>query len=197
MGLVSMRELARVRGVSLTAVQKALKSGRIHTTPGPDGKPKIDLEAAMAQWDANTEQAKRRTAPDKAPATAPQAPTTGTNPPTPPPKVPGASSTYADSRAIREAYLARIARLTYEERVGKMVESDRVKLEAFQAARLTRDTLLNLPNKISHELAAEVDPDKVHNLLTRAINGVLDELAAEGVRRMEQKEAQLGQGNTG
>lgn len=42
---VSMREYARLRGVNLSAVQNAIKSGRIHTEP--DGK--IDVEDPLPQ----------------------------------------------------------------------------------------------------------------------------------------------------
>ena len=53
---VSMREYARLRGVNLSAVQNAIKSGRIHTEP--DGK--IDVEEANRDWFINTDQSKQR-----------------------------------------------------------------------------------------------------------------------------------------
>src|SRR5574344_1686904 len=53
---VSMREYARLRGVNLSAVQNAIKSGRIHTEP--DGK--IDVEEANRDWFINTDQSKHR-----------------------------------------------------------------------------------------------------------------------------------------
>ena len=51
-----MREYARLRGVNLSAVQNAIKSGRIHTEP--DGK--IDVEEANRDWFINTDQSKQR-----------------------------------------------------------------------------------------------------------------------------------------
>ena len=53
---VSLREYARIRGVHLNAVQTAIKSGRIHTTP--DGK--IDVEEANRDWFINTDPALQR-----------------------------------------------------------------------------------------------------------------------------------------
>lgn len=48
---VSLREYARLRGVNLSAVQNAIKSGRIHKTV--DGK--IDVEEANRDWFINTD----------------------------------------------------------------------------------------------------------------------------------------------
>src|ERR1051326_7764278 len=47
---VSLRAYARHRGVSLGAVQKAIKAGRIQKTSSGQ----IDVEAADAQWERNT-----------------------------------------------------------------------------------------------------------------------------------------------
>ena len=54
MGL-SIRAYARHRGVSDTAIHKAIKTGRI--TPESDGT--IDPDKADAQWEANTDPSKR------------------------------------------------------------------------------------------------------------------------------------------
>lgn len=48
---VSIREYARLRGVSDTAVHKALKQGRI--TAEPDGS--IDVDRANKEWEENTQ----------------------------------------------------------------------------------------------------------------------------------------------
>ena len=53
---VSLRAYARHRGCSLTAVQKAIRGGRI--TPEPDGT--IDPGKADAEWSANTGAARGR-----------------------------------------------------------------------------------------------------------------------------------------
>ena len=50
MPLVSLRQYAKHRGVSHTAVEKAVKQGRIHLTP--DGR--LDVEAADREWSRNT-----------------------------------------------------------------------------------------------------------------------------------------------
>ncbi len=53
---VSLRAYARHRGVSDTAVRKAIKSGRITTEP--DGT--IDVAKVDQEWTLNTDQAQQR-----------------------------------------------------------------------------------------------------------------------------------------
>lgn len=84
---------------------------------------------------------------------------------------------YAQSRAVREAYQARLAKLEYEHKSGKLVEVDKVKAAAFRTARTVRDGLLNLPDRVAHELAHETDPTKVHLRLSTEIRTVLEALA--------------------
>ena len=54
---MSLRTYARHRGVALSAVQKAIATGRIH--PEPDGR--IDPIKADAQWDRHTRTAQPTT----------------------------------------------------------------------------------------------------------------------------------------
>src|SRR3989304_739104 len=49
-GSISLRAYAKHRGVSLPAVQKAIRAGRITTTPAG----KIDSARADADWERNT-----------------------------------------------------------------------------------------------------------------------------------------------
>lgn len=126
------------------------------------GRDRIDPVAADAAWDANTNPGK-------------QASMGGAD------KARGPS--YAESRAIREAYQARLAKLEYEEKISKLVEVDKVKLEAFELGRMLRDLILNIPNRISTEAASETDPVKVHSLLTVELNKALEEIVNATKRR--------------
>lgn len=157
---LSLRAYAKHRGVTLQAVQKAIATGRIATVTTA-GKKGINPDQADRQWDATTDPGMQR----------------GQKQPT------ETSSTFQQARAMREAYLAKVAKLVYEERIGKLVSAEKVKAEAFEAARMTRDAILNLPNRISHELASETDPSKIHNLLTIELTKALEELANAGKRR--------------
>ena len=169
MALLSLRAYAKHRGVSLAAVQKAIRSGRIATTA--DGA--IDSERADADWSAKTRPGQKRHSP--APAlVAPVVPFVE-----PPRSDPGGAGgvDYFRARAIRESYLARLAKIEFEEKSAKLVSRDEVQIAAFTKARTVRDSLLNIPDRLAATLAAETDADNVHQVLTVEIRKALDELA--------------------
>lgn len=169
MALLSLRAYAKHRGVSLAAVQKAIKSGRIATAA--DGS--IDSERADADWSAKTRPGQKRRSP--APAiVAPVVPFVE-----PPRSDPGGAGglDYFRARAIRESYLARLAKIEFEEKSAKLVSRDEVQIAAFTKARTVRDSLLNIPDRLAATLAAEADADNVHQMLTVEIRKALNELA--------------------
>jgi hypothetical protein len=51
-----------------------------------------------------------------------------------------------------------------------------VKRESFRTARQVRDSLLNLPDRLAAELAAETNQFKVHQRLVKEIRRALEEL---------------------
>ena len=156
---VSIRKYAEHRGLSHTAVQKAIKQGRIQLT----SERKIDIEQADRDWLRNT-----------SPMNAPQ--------PVANIEAVGSGPSYAQSRAVRELYLARLAKIEFEERSHKLVSRDEVKVAAFSMARTVRDSLLNIPDRIAAMLAAESDPTRVHHILTEELRRALIELSGNGSR---------------
>ena len=183
---MSLRAYARHRGVSLRAVQKALASGRISTRP--DGR--VDPEIADANWARNTAprpQPVSRTTGTGAPVAAASAssPQTGhhhatrrTTPPEPPdPPRLESGLEYSKARAVRESYMARLAKIDFEERTEKLISRDEVKVAAFNRFRQFRDGMLNIPDRLAAVLAAESDPRRVYDLLTAEIRKALQEFA--------------------
>ena len=79
---------------------------------------------------------------------------------------PVAGLDYFRARAIRESYLARLAKIEFEEKTAQLVSRDEVQVAAFTRARTVRDNLLNIPDRLAATLAAESDADKVHQILT-------------------------------
>lgn len=166
MALISQRAYAKHRGVSLAAVQKAIKAGRIRTAA--DGK--IDAAQADADWERNTGPRQQTgkaasSVPPPKPAPAPAAE-----------PMPGGLD-YARARAVRENYMARLAKIDFEERSGKLVSRDEVQVAAFNKFRTFRDGMLNIPDRVSALLAAESDASKVHGSLTSEIRKALLEFA--------------------
>ena len=160
MPLVSIRQYGKHRGVSHTAVEKAVKQGRIRLTA--DGK--VDVEAADRDWSRNSSPVN---APKPALRTAPIS------------DGPSSGPTYAQSRAVRELYLARLAKIEFEERSTKLVSRDEVRVAAFTTARTVRDNLLNIPDRLAAMLGAESDPSRVHQILTEEIRKALSELSGD------------------
>ena len=80
---------------------------------------------------------------------------------------------------MRELYLARLAKIEFEERAAKLVSRDEVTVAAFTKARTVRDNLLNIPDRLAAMLAAEVDPTQVHQILSDEIRKALIELSGD------------------
>lgn len=175
------RRAAGLKGGTPSAVHKAITAGRIHR--GADGL--IDPVQADAAWDATTDDTRGDGSgevgptPPVAPVRRP-APSPAAVEPMPTPVAGGgAAPSYATSRAIREAYAARLAKITYEERSKVLVDAARVQAEAFRRARDTRDAVLAIPGRLAAILAADTDPVSVEAILSAELRAVL-EVQADG-----------------
>jgi len=181
---VGVRAYARARNVSHVAVLKAIKSGRLARAVSRDsaGRPRIDPAIADREWDENVDPAARRerkaggrplrTEPGLYGEDVSAAPSRPRDPNLP---------SYTDSRAIRELYQARLARLEYERQAGNLVDADGVRVEAYKAARALRDALLAFPARISARLASETTEHGVRELLVEEITLALQELSDQGL----------------
>lgn len=172
MGAVSFREYARQRGISAAAVSKAVKEGRlIHGVVLDDaGKKCIDPDIADAEWAAMTDNT--RGAPSHAKPRGHGVSTVVQ----PAAAVADEPPKFMESKAKREAFMAELARLEYEEKSGKLVQVEDVKRESFRVARIVRDSMLNIPDRVAAELAAETDPFRVQQRLAQEIRLALTEL---------------------
>src|ERR1035441_10362902 len=119
---ISQRAYARLRGVALSAVQKAIAAKRI--TPNPDGT--IDPERANQDWERNTFAGKTlhpATSPKVVPLSAPPPPRGGSGMPSQPEVSSDPVSAYLRARAVNETFRAKTAQLEYEERAGKLIQA--------------------------------------------------------------------------
>lgn len=89
----------------------------------------------------------------------------------------GGSSEYEAARTEKEIYRAKMAKLNYERMDGTLILAEAVKAAAFDKARLVRDSLLNIPNRISPIVAAEKDVKKVNEMLDKEIRQCLETLS--------------------
>ena len=88
-----------------------------------------------------------------------------------------AAQTASPSRQIKDLYGARMAKLEWEKEIGAVVERAVVDKEAFEIGRIVRDALMRLPDRLAGILAAELNQQKIHALLTKEFRQVLEALA--------------------
>jgi hypothetical protein len=86
---------------------------------------------------------------------------------------------YNSARTTDAQYSALLKKLEYEIRTGTYVLGEEVKRGAFNAARSVRDSLLNIPDRVSPILAAESDPVAINGLLAGELHKVLEHLVQE------------------
>lgn len=153
MAILTISAYARHRGCALYAVQKAIASGRISVLP--DGR--IDSEVADVEWAQNTRPSNQKRQDDEGESFG--------------------AAQYTKARAIRENYLARLAKIEYEERVGSLVSKDEVQVASFNKFRQFRDGMLNIPDRVAAMLAAETDAAKCYEILSTEIRKALNEFA--------------------
>lgn len=169
----SRAKYAKMRGVSRQAVDAAVKTGRIAAAVLPDGK--LDIELADRLWAENTNPVqgehghirKRKQKDTEELVEAAEA--VGINPNAPPP--------LAESKTLEAAYKARLAQIDYEERSGILIDAEKVKKEAFRTARITRDAMLAIPDRLSAELAGITEPFVIHQKLMTEIRAAIEEVS--------------------
>ena len=86
-------------------------------------------------------------------------------------------SQYTKARAVREHYTARLAKLEFEERTGKLVPKDEVQVAAFNKFRQFRDHMLNIPDRVAAMVAAESDAARCYEIIAIEIRKALNEFA--------------------
>lgn len=164
MGL-SIRAYARHRGVSDTAVHKAIRSGRI--TPEADGT--VDAARADAEWARNTD------APNP-PGTRQRAVTAKASADSDAPS--GGGTSLLQARTVNEVVKAQTNKLRLARLKGELVDRNQAIAQVFKLARTERDAWLNWPARVSAQMAAElgVDPHQLHVALEAAVRKHLMEL---------------------
>lgn len=172
-GSITLTAYAKTKGVSVEAVSKAVRVGRLSKSVVFDAnnKPRLMPDLADQEWAANTDKAQQRVPAVPPPRPEPQ--------PEPEPSQEPRTATFQQARTLREAYMARLARLEFEEKSKQVVRVEAVKNEAFKVARTVRDNLLNIPDRIAAELANETNQFKVHQRLTHEIRRALEDMRLE------------------
>src|ERR1041384_4753856 len=173
---VSQRAYARLRGVAMSAVQKALASKRI--TPNPDGS--IDPERANLEWEKNTFAGKtlhQATRPQVAAISAPPAPRGSSGMPSPPEASSDPVSAYLRARAVSETFKAKTAQLEYEERAGKLIQATKAGEYAAHWSAIVGDALSAYPDRVAPLVAAAKTEAEIHRILAGETNALRRKMA--------------------
>ena len=183
---ISLREYARRRGVSHVAVMKAIKVGRI--TPEPDGS--LDPVKVDAQWDDQTDPARRPEAPEDERAGTDQTPAASdpdnsgdevaqVRPPTAAEPAPQGAATFTQARTAHEIAKAQRARIEVQQLRDEVVDRAQATSEVFRLARRERDAWVNWPARVAALMAAELglDAHAMQKVLEGHVRDHLNELA--------------------
>jgi hypothetical protein len=181
-GPISINAYAKSRGISQPAVTKAIKTGRLSKSIVRDAKgdPKIaDPALADQEWAANTDQSKplnritgapkHRKQGDQSLPMANETPASGEGG--------NKGPSYAQSRAIRETYMARLAKLEFDEKVGKLIEIEKARVAIFNTCRAARDMMLGLPDRVAPLVTGLDNTHEIHRILTDEMRRAAAELA--------------------
>lgn len=186
---LSIRAYSRHRGVSDTAVRKAIQSGRI--TLGDDGR--IDPQLADAQWSVNTDAAQQRKAvlqrevPQEAVTSVREAlsatpsPLGGMGAST---SASAGGTTLMQAKTANEVLKAQTNKVRLARLKGELVDKDQAVAHVFRMARAERDAWLNWPARVAAQMASALGADShaLHVLLEQAVRDQLTALGDLAVR---------------
>ena len=165
---ISIRAYARHRGVTDTAVHKAIRAGRI--TPETDGT--IDADRADREWARNSDVPKAGTRAKAAKVAVPEGGGDG------PAALPTGGASLLQARTVNEVVKAQTNKVRLARLKGELVDRPQAIAHVFKLARSERDAWLNWPARISAQMAAKlnIDPHTMHVALDAAVREHLQEL---------------------
>jgi len=149
---MGITEYARHRGCDLKAVQEACEHGRI-TFRLSGTRKLIDPKVADKEWLENSEPLYTKS------------------------EIKTNAPPFQESRAIREAYQARITKLEYEQKRGSLIYKEKVKIQSANTANIIKNNLRQIPAKIAASIASETDVHKIEMMLLKDIDDALEELS--------------------
>jgi len=169
--LVSQAEYARQRGVSRQYIGQMVAKGVILLQGRKVDPAQADAALAAVREPARPE---RRATPKAETAPKPIVPATEL------PSLPQGGdlpTLLLKTRIKSEVEKAKLLEIKARVEAGKYVDADEVKVAAFNKARVVRDALMNIPERLAAVLAAETDAARVHAMLTSEIRAALEDLA--------------------
>jgi hypothetical protein len=162
--LMTKSEYAKHRGVSKPYITKLAKNGVLVLRGG-----KVDVAATDTVLDDKPV--------DDVDAPPPMQQPVGVPPTRPADGLGQGGASFGQARTIEMVFRAKLRRLEYETKQGKLIEAELVRKTVADAVRGLRDGILGLPDRLATVLAAESDAKKVHVTLKTELARQLEALA--------------------
>lgn len=153
--LVSQYEWAKRSGFSKQYANRLVKAGTIRLI---DGKVDIDEANATLASIRNPSKAEMRK---------------GTQ------NVSDLSTLLLKTRIKNEMEKGKLLEAKAKAEIGELVSVEEVKTSAFNKARIVRDNLLNIPDRVASQLASINDERKIYEILLNEIRTVLEALSSD------------------
>ena len=167
-------EYADHRGISQPRVSTMIKTGKIPASAMKkiSGKKLIDMEKADAALAENLDRVhnpnpepRRTRSKKKMSPTKPEMEKVI--------KAAGLENmSLSEAQRLQANYKASLLKLELDQKSDLLVEKEKVRAEAFEAGRIVRDGILNIPDRLSAELASCTDVHAVSQKLMDAFNEV-------------------------
>ena len=172
--LITCAELARLKGVSRAAVSKKVKAGKLDAaiverqTVLGDGRTYINKDLALELWEESSSVA------------FPQSSLVAENKVDLKKKIDslpeGSVPDFNTSRTKKEYWQSQLAELQVLQQKNEFISVLEVKKSSFEMGRSIRESLANLADRLSSQLAGETDPQVIHKVLSDEHRAVLEQL---------------------
>jgi len=179
---MSLRAYARHRGVTLSAVQKAIESRRITAIREDGGRVTgVEKNQADAQWAARTDAAEAARSGTflQPPPSGPAASAEKSAPAEPAPAAAGDQGNFLAAR-VKEAELrGQLLELDKLERLGELLPRAIVRKEFSEIFSQLKIAAFRIPDRKAQALAGETDPVRLHRVLSDELRQVFDEFSRQ------------------
>ena len=154
MTLISQAEWARKHGFSRQYANQLVKEGMLKAVEGKIDEEQADMALAAIRDLSKTEKRSSQESTEL-------------------------STLLLKTRIKNEMERGKLLEARAKVEIGELIAVDEVKQAAFNKARIVRDNLLNIPDRVANLLASVDDASKIHELLSQEIRNSLEGLSRD------------------
>lgn len=154
MALISQAEWARKHGFSRQYANQLVKEGTLKAVEGKIDEEQADMALAAIRDLSKTEKRSSQESTEL-------------------------STLLLKTRIKNEMERGKLLEARAKVEIGELISVDEVKQAAFNKARIVRDNLLNIPDRVANLLASVDDASKIHELLSQEIRNSLEGLSRD------------------